>query len=169
MVRLHIFPIFSFLAKLLSFLLRDDNIFGWMGLQGIAKHSKELHLNSKYIESGSCIESLSGQHLDFRTKFETTKHSAQCSDYYMWRHISAPPRNLASFRWSPSIENMYVLCSILIVHTSRCYLVLQGNMNWDAIYVHMYSVHTLSVRGLCSVKKTGARKFYNALITIFPQ
>ena len=27
MVRLHIFPIFSFLAKMLSFLLRDDNIF----------------------------------------------------------------------------------------------------------------------------------------------
>ena len=27
MVRLHIFSIFSFLAKMLSFLLRDDNIF----------------------------------------------------------------------------------------------------------------------------------------------
>ena len=29
MVPLHIFPIFSFLAKMLSFLLRDDNIFAW--------------------------------------------------------------------------------------------------------------------------------------------
>ena len=27
MIRLHVFPIFSFLAKILSFLLRDDNIF----------------------------------------------------------------------------------------------------------------------------------------------
>ena len=27
MVRLHIFPIFSFLAKMLSFLSRNDNIF----------------------------------------------------------------------------------------------------------------------------------------------
>ena len=95
-------------------------------------------------------------------------NSAQCSDYYMWRHISAPPRNLASFRWSPSIENMYVLCSTECTYIALLLSVARQHELRCNICTYVYE-HTLSVRGLCSVKKTGARKFYNALITISSQ
>ena len=70
----------------------------------------------------------------------------------MWRHISAPPRNLASFRWSPSIENMYVLCSTECTYIALLLSVARQHELRCNICTYVYE-HTLSVRAWLVLSK----------------